>query len=159
MTVRERQVRAALETRKRQVERAERIEALIDEDLLHTHHGHGVNVKAPKVRECVWKAIDAGADEDEAEAVVLNLQEAFWRDAGEIAVEHDFATVHSAGREAGYCLVHPQPSYDDMWENEVLDFKRERLGPWACDVLDLAYTLALEAERELKALSETSDRS
>lgn len=162
VTARARQIREALKTRERQVERAVRVDELLaDGHILRTHHGYGLNVKDHDSRSLLWKTETRIGEADlpstanghgRAGAVYEMWRETFWRDAGELAGEHGFRGVHSAGRQSGYCLVDPQPATDDMYEEDLDEFLRTRLGPWACDVQDLIFTLRLELERELRAL-------
>lgn len=162
MTVRDRQIREAMRTRERQVERALRVDALIENGDLSTHHGWGIEVKDHDGLALTWKAEQRGVAEHEVEAAYEMVREAFWRDAGDIAADHDFRGVHSAGRSGGYCLVDPQPHMDDMYETERDEYLRTRLGPWALDILDVIPSLRAMLEQELDALEpepETSDRS
>lgn len=122
-TPRARQVRHVLDTRKRQIERVERIEDLLERQP--THHGYALDVKDHRRRY----------DEDE-QAYEIS-RDRFWEDACQIARAHGFEGVWGEGRQAGWCVPHPQPNTSDMWEHEVEEWERETFGPLALAILDL----------------------
>lgn len=134
---RKRQVEEALTTRKRQVEQAARVaEWLGANENGRTHHGYGLCVKEHKV----WCKCEPEDRFDWSNFVCKCgfelVREGFWEDAGEIAHGHGFDDVHSAGRNSGWLVVHPQPHMDDWWEEEQNEWL-ERLAAFALDIEEL----------------------
>jgi hypothetical protein len=131
------QVRETLETRRRQVEQAARVdEWLRENENGRTHHGYGLCVK---VRDC-WCTCEP---EDRFDWSNFRctcghqlMCESFWEDAGLIASDYDFADANSAGRNSGWLVVNPQPRMDDWWEEEQREWL-ERLAAFALDIEQL----------------------
>ena len=134
MSARSEQVAEALATRERQVTDERAIEELLEDQP--THHGYGLNVKQRTGPWCeCW-------DDDEVPygACWCGLEDArerFWRDADELAREHGFKGVHSAGRMGGWLVIDPQPRTDDMWPDDVEEWERETFGPFALAIRGL----------------------
>lgn len=135
MTVREQQVAEALGTRERQVERALRIEQLVidwHDRVMPGHHGYSVCVKEHTLggdRVCV-------NDDGESVRRYDHVRDQWWEDASELARQHGFEKLYSAGRSGGYAVPHPQPD-TDWYDHEEEAWLRETFAPLALDLLDL----------------------
>jgi hypothetical protein len=107
-----------------------------------THHGYAVNVKSHGRYDYSGALSDA-----EAQAVWDAEAESFWAEAEEIAREHGFQTVYSEGRMSGWCVPHPQPHTEDMWQGEIERWELETFRPFERDIL----ALLAEAEQDAAA--------
>jgi hypothetical protein len=117
-----------------------------------THHGYAVNVKS----HGRFDYSDALSDE-EAQTVWDREAESFWAEAEEIAREHGFRDVYAEGRMGGWCVPQPQPHAEDMWEEELAAWERDRFRPFERDILALlaeAESDAADALREAGRLAE-----
>lgn len=118
------------------------------DDTYRTHHGYAVNVKDHHVYRGDFatrgsQAIDPDdvLTDAEIEEIYERCQRGFWDDAELLAQEFRFERafwpqggggyrttfegVYAEGRMGGWCVPHPQPSTDDMYDHEVAAFERD----------------------------------
>lgn len=138
MSARERQIAEALATRERQVERHADIERLLEQQP--THHGWGVSVKDHQL----WRDDD---DDRAAERAYNRAKDEFWKAAERLAREHGFIDVYAAGRSGGWCVIHPQPDVENMWEATMYEWTWTKFAPWALAIRELLRDVRAAYER------------
>jgi hypothetical protein len=118
-----------------------------------TRHGYAVNVKD----DGRW-TLDVGPlSEGQVQALYDARVEEFWMFAQDIARDYGFQGAFSVGHMGGWCQPYPQPA-DDVTDDELEAWERERFRPFERDALSVMEGLREDFLQDVEDAREAAER-